>query len=70
VEGPSYVPPACTTDPFADVPSSSPFAPWVKLLTDRGITAGCGGGNYCPNNTVVKAQMAVFSTVNFHIPLP
>jgi hypothetical protein len=70
VEGPSYVPPACTTDPFADVPCSSPFAPWVKLLTDRGITAGCGGGNYCPNNTVVKAQMAVFSTVNFHIPLP
>jgi hypothetical protein len=70
VEGPSYVPPACTTDPFADVPCSSPFAPWVKLLTDRGITAGCGGGNYCPNNTVVRAQMAVFSSVNFHIPLP
>jgi len=70
VEGPSYVPPACTTDPFADVPCSSPFAPWVKQITDRGITAGCGGGNYCPNDTVVKAQMAVFSTVSFHIPLP
>ncbi len=70
VEGPSYVPPSCTTDPFADVPCSSPFAPWVKQITDRGITAGCGGGNYCPNDTVVKAQMAVFSTVSFHIPLP
>jgi len=70
VEGPSYVPPACTTDPFADVPCSSPFAPWVKVITDRGITAGCGGGNFCPNNVVVRAQMAVFSAVNFHIPLP
>ncbi|PYQ62331.1 MAG: hypothetical protein DMF53_13230 [Acidobacteria bacterium] len=70
VEGPSYVPPACTTDPFNDVPCSSPFAPWVKQITDRGITAGCGGGSYCPNNTVVKAQMAVFSTVSFHLPLP
>jgi hypothetical protein len=70
VEGPSFVPPACTTDPFNDVPCSSPFAPWVKLITDRGITAGCGGGAYCPNNVVNKAQMAVFSTVNFHIPLP
>ncbi|MFL6262037.1 MAG: S-layer homology domain-containing protein [Thermoanaerobaculia bacterium] len=69
-EGPSFVPPACTTDPFNDVPCSSPFAPWVKLITDRGITAGCGGGAYCPNNTVVRAQMAVFSSVNFHLPLP
>ncbi len=70
VEGPSFTPPACTTPPFADVPCSSPFAPWVKLITDRGITAGCGNGDYCPDNTVVKGQMSVFSTVNFHIPLP
>jgi S-layer homology domain len=70
VEGPSFVPPSCTTPPFADVPCSSPFAPWVKLITDRGITAGCGNGNYCPDNTVVRGQMSVFSSVNFHIPLP
>ncbi|HET9208750.1 MAG TPA: S-layer homology domain-containing protein [Thermoanaerobaculia bacterium] len=70
VEGPSFVPPACTTDPFNDVPCSSPFAPWVKLITDRGITAGCGGGSYCPNNEVNRAQMAVFSSVSFHFPLP
>jgi S-layer family protein len=70
VEGPSFVPPACTTDPFNDVPCSSPFAPWVKLITDRGITAGCGGGAYCPNNVVNRAQMAVFMSVDFHLPLP
>jgi hypothetical protein len=70
LEGPSFVPPSCTTPPFNDVPCSSPFAPWVKLITDRGITAGCGGGAYCPNNVVNRAQMAVFTSVNFSFPLP
>jgi S-layer family protein len=70
VEGPSFVPPACTTPPFNDVPCSSPFSPWVKLITDRGITAGCGNGNYCPSNVVNKGQMSVFTTVDFHLPLP
>ncbi|HEY0515464.1 MAG TPA: S-layer homology domain-containing protein [Thermoanaerobaculia bacterium] len=70
-EGPSYVPAACTSDPFADVPcSGNPFAPWVKEITDRGITAGCGGGNYCPGNVVNRAQMSVFMSTNFHLPLP
>ena len=26
----------------------------------EGITAGCGNGNYCPNNPVTRQQMAVF----------
>jgi hypothetical protein len=29
-------------------------------LVGDGVTAGCGGGNYCPNNSVTRAQMAVF----------
>jgi hypothetical protein len=69
-EGPSYVPAACTSDPFLDVPCSSPFAPWVKEIVTRGITAGCGNNNYCPNDVVNRAQMAVFMTTNFHLPLP
>lgn len=69
-EGPFYVPPACTTDPFVDVPCSSPFAPWVKQITDRGITAGCGGGAYCPGLEVNRAQMSVFLTTNFSLPQP
>jgi hypothetical protein len=69
-EGPAYVPAACTTDPFNDVPCSSPFAPWVREIVNRGITAGCGGGAYCPNNVVNRAQMAVFMSTNFLLPLP
>ncbi|HEX9943588.1 MAG TPA: S-layer homology domain-containing protein [Thermoanaerobaculia bacterium] len=62
-EGAAYVPPACTTPRFADVPCSSPFAPWINELVARGVTAGCGGGNYCPTTAVTRDQMAVFLLV-------
>jgi S-layer family protein len=68
-EGPSFSPPACTTPLFADVPCSSGFAPWINELAARGITAGCGGGNYCPGNAVTRGQMAVFLTVTFGLSL-
>ena len=45
---------------FTDVPCTSPFAPWIELLAAEGITGGCGGGNYCPDNPVTRAQMAAF----------
>ncbi|MGH9380353.1 MAG: S-layer homology domain-containing protein, partial [Thermoanaerobaculia bacterium] len=59
LEGSGYAPPACT-GVFDDVPCPSLFADWIEDLVSRGITAGCGGGNYCPNNTVTRDQMAVF----------
>jgi subtilisin family serine protease len=59
-EGGAYTPPPCTADPFNDVPASSPFCPWIQELANRGITTGCGGGNYCPGNPVTREQMAVF----------
>jgi len=55
----SYVPPACAGI-FADVACPSPFADWIEDLSNRGITTGCGGGNYCPDNPVTRQQMAVF----------
>jgi len=55
-----YLPPPATGTVFADVPASNPFAPWIENLAALGITGGCGGGNYCPNASVTRAQMAVF----------
>jgi hypothetical protein len=69
-EGGGYTPPACTTPMFADVPCSSSYAPWINELVRRGVTAGCGGGNYCPGNVVNRDQMAVFLATTFSLPLP
>jgi hypothetical protein len=68
-EGASFTPPPCTTAPFGDVPCASPFAAWVQALVARGITAGCGGGLYCPTNPVTRGQMAVFLTKTFALTL-
>jgi len=54
-----YTPPPCTGT-FPDVPCPSTFAPWIEALAAEGITGGCGGGNYCPQNPVRRDQMAVF----------
>lgn len=52
-------PPPGTAD-FTDVPTSHPFFQYVEALYHSGITAGCGGGNFCPNTPVTRGQMAVF----------
>jgi len=57
--GSGYVPPACTGT-FGDVPCPGLFTDWIEELAIEGITAGCGGGNYCPSASVTREQMAVF----------
>ena len=54
------VSPAPAMSDFADVPTSSPQFQFIEALFQAGITAGCGGGNYCPDNPVTRGQMAVF----------
>ena len=69
--GAAYMPPPCTGTVFDDVPCTGGiFDPWIEDLAARGITGGCGGGNYCPSNAVTRAQMAVFLVLTFEIPLP
>jgi hypothetical protein len=45
---------------FPDVPTSQQFYKYIENLFHNGITGGCGGGNYCPDSSVTRAQMAVF----------
>ena len=47
--GSAYAAAVCT-GVFGDVPCPSLFADWIEQLAAEGITAGCGGGNYCPIN--------------------
>jgi len=48
---------------FGDVPATSGFYRFAETLFHFGITAGCGGGNYCPSANNTRAQMAVFLLV-------
>ncbi|HEX4441267.1 MAG TPA: carboxypeptidase regulatory-like domain-containing protein [Thermoanaerobaculia bacterium] len=68
LEGSSYVPPVCA-GVFADVPCPSTFAAWIEDLAARGITGGCGAGNFCPTAPNTRGQMAVFLTKTFGLLL-
>ena len=59
-EGPAYLPPACTTPVFTDVPAADPFCRWIEELARRGVVSGCGSGAYCPSAGVTREQMSVF----------
>ena len=65
--GSSYVPPI-PTGIFQDVPTDYWAAAWIEQLAAEGVTAGCGGGNYCPTTPVTRDQMAVFLVKNFNLP--
>jgi hypothetical protein len=66
--GASYNPPAVgASTGFEDVQTDYWAAPWVKQLVTEGITAGCGNGNYCPETSVTRAQMAVFLVKTFDL---
>lgn len=60
------------TGVFADVPASFPLACWIEQFKRDGITAGCASNPllYCPDNSVTRAEMAVFILVTKGITPP
>jgi hypothetical protein len=51
---------------FTDVETDYWAWEFVERLVNAGITAGCGNGEYCPEATVTRAQMAVFLLKGIH----
>jgi hypothetical protein len=45
--------------PFSDV-AGHPFEEHIEWLRQAGITQGCGGGRFCPNDLVTRGEMAAF----------
>ena len=43
---------------FADVPPTDPAAREIGRLSARGITLGCGGEDYCPDQVVTQGELA------------
>ena len=57
------------TSVFGDVPPTDGGCRFIHYIAANGITAGCGGGNYCPSATLNRDQMAVFITKGFNLNL-
>ena len=55
-----FNPSAPTSQRFQDVPPANPFYAFIDRMAVLGITAGCGGNNYCPTNPVLREQMSAF----------
>jgi predicted extracellular nuclease len=69
--GASYTPPPATGI-FSDVPVAGKewMQPWIEQLYHDEITSGCSTDpkNYCPEQPVTRAQMAVFIDRAFGFP--
>ncbi|MBI5962475.1 MAG: S-layer homology domain-containing protein [Chloroflexi bacterium] len=60
IHGAAYTPPAVgASTGFNDVPTTHWAAAWIKQLAAEGITSGCGGGNFCPEASASRAQIAI-----------
>lgn len=55
-------PPTLTPTPSGPTPTPPPnqFARYIEWASQGGITAGCGGGNFCPSVAVNRDQMTAF----------
>ena len=63
------VPPetGAATSSFSDIGGSA-FRDEIEWLAAEGVTGGCGGGRFCPDGLVTRAQMASFMARMFDVP--
>src|SRR5262245_24188786 len=52
--------PAPATATFGDVPTTHTYFRAIEALAASGITSGCGNGNFCPDQTVTRGEIAKF----------
>ena len=53
------IPTPPVTPTFDDVGSGNEYYKYVEALAARGITEGCSVDNFCPDNPVTRAQLAL-----------
>ena len=73
-QGSGYAPSPCAGI-FSDVPCTPGvgFSDWIEDLYARGITSGCQAPGdppaYCPDNHILRQEMAVFLVKTFGLQL-
>ena len=66
--GPGWAPPAPTGTVFADVLVGHWASGYIEALAAEGITNGCAPDMYCPDQPVIRAEMAAFLLRTEHGP--
>ena len=70
----NFSPSPSPTGMFADVPypGLEAFTPFIEQFYNDGITIGCvlNPLMFCPQNNVLRSEMAVFIQRAFNLPLP
>ena len=60
---------AITESRFDDVEGDSFYAPFIERMYHLSVTDGCGDGlDYCPDDSVSRAQMAAFLSRGYELP--
>ena len=60
---------AITESRFDDVEGDSFYAPFIERMYHLSVTGGCGDGlDYCPDDSVDRAQMAAFLSRGYQLP--
>ena len=70
LHGAGYTPPAVAHSRFNDVPDSHWAKDWIEQLAKEGITSGYPDGGYHPDQTITRAEMAVFLIKTFSDRIP
>ena len=58
-----------TPTPTAGPPPPNQFARHIEALARAGVTAGCGGGKFCPDRTMTRAEVAAWLVNAMGYPL-
>ena len=58
---------AAVVPPFSDV-AGHPFEADIEWIRQAGLTQGCGGGRFCPNDPVTRGEMATFLVRALELP--
>jgi RHS repeat-associated protein len=51
---------------FVDVPMGDSDCKYIELLYNEGVTAGCDGTHFCPDNTSTRQQMVIYLVKAHH----
>jgi hypothetical protein len=63
---------SCSTKPFNDVEITDPRCPFIRDIgpAGLGISNGCGGGNFCPDQPIRRQELAILLQRAFDYRLP